>query len=167
MPDLERPARITVRGSHAAYRRPERATVHVQVALEGPTAKAVHEGVARGAQALAEDLRSLHDPERGPVTWWASDQLQTWARRPWHDNGKQLPVVHHARVDLQAKFSDFEALSRWVTQSLGISGVTVQEIVWTLTEARQRSWPPRRAPLPCTTPATGRRRTPTRWTSAR
>lgn len=129
---------ITVRGSHAAYRRPERGTVHATVGLEGQDAAAVHDGTARSAQALAESLRALHNPSNGPVTWWASDQLRTWAHRPWNKDGKQLPLVHHAQVDLQAKFSDFDALGQWLTRSLAVAGVTVQRIEWTLTEVRQR-----------------------------
>ena len=51
------------------------------------------------------------------MTWWSSDQLPTWAQRPWNTEGKQLPLVHHAQVDVQAKFADFAALSRWITQA--------------------------------------------------
>lgn len=130
--------RITVRGSHTAFRRPERATVHVRVGMEGPTPDAVHAATARSTAALTESLGALHDPQAGPVTWWSSDQLRTWAERPWNTEGKQLPLVHHAQADLQAKFADFAALSRWITESLAVSGVSVERIEWTLTEARRR-----------------------------
>jgi len=129
---------ITVRGSHTAFRRPERATIHVRVGLEGPAADAVHAATTRSATTLTDGLGPLLDPQAGPVTWWSSDQLRTWAQRPWNTEGKQLPLVHHAQVDVRAKFADFAALSRWITQAMGASGVSVNRIEWTLTEARQR-----------------------------
>ena len=130
--------RITVRGSHTEYRRPERATVQVRVGLEGPAPAAVHAAATRAATALTEDLRDLHDGDRGPVTWWSSDQLRTWAHRPWNQDGKLLPLVHHAQVELQAKFSDFDRLSDWLGVAMGVDGVSLQGIDWTLTEARKR-----------------------------
>ena len=51
-------ALITVRGSHTAYRRPERATVHAQVGLEGPVASAVHEATTSAATAVGESLHA-------------------------------------------------------------------------------------------------------------
>lgn len=139
MPDPVTPGlQITVRGAHTAYQRPERATVHLRVGIEGPAADAVHAATARSASALTESLVSLHDPQVGPVTNWSSDQLRTWAQRPWNTEGKQLSLVHHAQVDLQATFADFTALSRWITQALAVTGVSVERIAWTLTEARQR-----------------------------
>ncbi|MVA74429.1 DUF541 domain-containing protein [Auraticoccus sp. F435] len=129
---------ITVRGEHVAFHPPERGTVHLTVALEGPQEAAVHRGVADALGEVTGSISPLHDPQRGPVTWWASDQLRTSARRPWNKDGKQLPLVFSARADVQAKFSDFSALSRWVGQVLTIQGVKLDRIEWALTEVRKR-----------------------------
>ncbi len=129
---------ITVRGEHSAFQPPQRGTVHLTAALEGPREAAAHEGVAEAVRSVTLQVTPLHDPATGPVTWWASDQLRTWARRPWSNEGKQLPLVFHASAGLQVKFSDFAALSRWVAGVLPVKGVTVQRIEWALTEARKQ-----------------------------
>lgn len=129
---------ITVRGQHRRFAAPERATVHLQVALEGPKESAVNAGVAQALRTVGEQIRPWHDPDQGPVTWWSSDQLRTWSERPWHQDGKQLPLVFHARAGVAVKFSDFTALSRWLTDVLAVPGVAVERIHWALTEQRQR-----------------------------
>lgn len=128
---------ITVRGHHRAYAQPERATARLAVAIEGPRQAEVHEAIAEASRAVIESIRPLHDPDRGPVTWWSTGQLRTGARRPWNKDGKQLPLVHHAQIDVQAKFSDFAALSRWAAEVLPWKGVRLAGIEWALTERRR------------------------------
>lgn len=127
---------ITVRGSHTSHRPPERATVRLRVGLEGASAQQVFRGVADSSSAVSSGLVALHDPDEGPVTWWSGDQVRTWARRPWNQDGKQLPIVHHAQTCFEAKFKDFAALGRWVSAMVEIGGVSVEGIDWALTEAR-------------------------------
>lgn len=128
---------ITVRGQHSAFQAPERGTAHLTVALEGPQEAAVHAGVSEALRAVTQRVQPLHHPDQGPVTWWSTDQLRTWARRPFHKDGKQLPLVFHASTDVRAKFRDFAALSRWLGEVLAITGVRVDRIEWALTEARK------------------------------
>ncbi|RCK70217.1 SIMPL domain-containing protein [Desertihabitans brevis] len=128
---------VTVRGRYSAFQPPERGTVHLTVTLEGPKEPSVHGGVAEAVGAVTERVRPLHDPAAGPVTWWASDQLRTWARRPWNSEGKQLPLVFHASADVRVKFADFSVLSRWLAEVLQVRGVRVNRIEWALTEARK------------------------------
>jgi len=130
---------ITVRGSYTAYAPPERGTVHARVGIEGPAAENVYAHAARAAQELGGDIGNLHDPTAGPVTWWSSGQLRTWAHRPWNQDGKQLPLVHHAEVTFAVKFSDFAQLSAFATRAVATTGVTVERIEWALTEARKAS----------------------------
>ena len=125
---------ITVRGEFVAHRQPERATVTVNVALEGPAAAQVYAAVAASGQAVLASITPLHRPESGPVTWLSSGRVRTWAHRPWNKDGKQLPVVHHASQGITVKFGDFDALSTWLTQAVEVRGVTVAQIEWTLTE---------------------------------
>lgn len=129
---------ITVRGSHEVYAPAERGTVHVDVTSQGPEAASVYDEATRAAGLFTDAVRPLHDPDHGPVTWWSSDQLSTWAQRPTNKQGVRLPVVHHARVAFRVKFADFTELSRWLDQVVSIEGVGIDHIVWTLTERHAR-----------------------------
>lgn len=75
--------------------------------------------------------------DSGPFTWWTNDQIRTWSERPWNESGRQLPQVHHAAVEVQVRFSDFGALSRWIPSVITLNGVTVSGIEWSLTDARR------------------------------
>ncbi|MGJ6980701.1 SIMPL domain-containing protein [Aestuariimicrobium soli] len=125
---------ITVRGEFVAHRQPERATVSVSVALEGSDPSSVFRGVAASGERLLASIRALHNPTAGPVTWFSTGRVRTWANRPWNKDGKQLALVHHAGQKVSAKFSDFDALSAWLAQAVEIKGVTVDDIDWALTE---------------------------------
>ncbi|MDV3124051.1 SIMPL domain-containing protein [Mycobacterium sp. 21AC1] len=128
------PTEIIVRGSCSAFQPPERATVHATVSFEGPAIEPVYERVARDLDAVKASIGPLHNPDDGPVTWWSTAQLHTWANRPWNNEGKQLPLVHHASVGLEVKFSDFTALSRWVGEHItGTAGFALSRIEWALT----------------------------------
>jgi uncharacterized protein YggE len=128
---------ITVRGSHTAYAAPERATVHLRVDADGPDGERVVHEVADVTTAVRDSIKSLHEPDTGPVTWWANDQLQTWANRPWSQDGTQLPLVHHARTSFEVKFSDFTALSGWIARVAGLPRTTIVGIDWALTARRR------------------------------
>ncbi len=86
---------------------------------------------------LRRSIEALHNPTDGPVTWWSSDQVQTWASRPWHKDGKRLPMVFHARVSFQVKFSDFSEMSKWVTGAVEQPGAAIGGIEWALTAAHK------------------------------
>jgi uncharacterized protein len=130
---------ITVRGSFAAFERPERGTVHATIAYEGPAMEPVYGRVARDLDAVKASIAPL-DKDNGPVTWWSADQLRTWSNRPWNKDGKQLPLVHHASVDFEVKFRDFSALSRWVGEHVAnTEGFRVTRVEWALTEKRREA----------------------------
>lgn len=130
---------ITVRGSFSAFEPPERGTVHATVALEGPQMQPVFDQVVRDLDRVKASVEPLHDPERGAVTWWATQHVRTWAHRPWHKDGKQLPLVHHASVGIEVKFRDFGALARWVSEHVEhTQGFSLDGVAWTLTEKRKQ-----------------------------
>lgn len=132
------PTDITVRGSFTAFEPPERGTVQATVAAEGPAMQPVYDRVARDLEAVKTSLTPLHDAEQGPVTWWSAEALRTWSNRPWNQDGKQLPLVHHARVGVEAKFLDFSELSRWVGGHIAATdGFRVDNVEWTLTTRRR------------------------------
>ena len=131
---------ITVRGSFAAFERPERGTVHATIAYDGPAMEPVYGRVARDLDAVKASIAPLDNKDNGPVTWWSAEQLRTWSTRPWNKDGKQLPLVHHASVGLEVKFRDFAALSRWVGEHVaGTEGFHVARVEWTLTAKRQEA----------------------------
>ena len=126
---------ITVQGEHSAWYPAERATVRANVHAFG----AKREPVFQRALAAAETIRGMIEPhvdrDAGPVTWWASDRVSVWSERPWNNEGKQLPLVYHASVDVTAKFKDFDALSRFVEEAAVIADVSIGWVTWDLTEA--------------------------------
>src|SRR6188768_343696 len=126
---------ITVQGGYDAFLPAERATVTVAVGFEGPEQGPVVARTTQGTAALVAGIVDRHDPERGPVTWWASDRIRVWSRRPFNDKGDQRPLVHHALTSTRAKFRDFEELARWVERAATHPGVRVDGIEWALTEA--------------------------------
>ena len=125
---------ITVQGTFDAFHPAERATVTVSIGFEGPEARPVVAQTTQGTSALVAGIVERHDPERGPVTWYATDRIRVWANRPFHDKGVQNPLVHHAQTTTRAKFSDFEELARWVERAAVHPGVRVDGIEWALTE---------------------------------
>ena len=135
MSDIE----VTVRGTFTAFAPAERATVSLIVGLQGPEAAAVISETTRAADAVRGTIERLHSPASGPVTWWSSQQLHTWSQRPWTKDGKQLPLVHSARVQFEVKFSDFTALSGWMGEVGGLPGVSVNGIDWALTSDRRKA----------------------------
>ncbi|KAA1427325.1 SIMPL domain-containing protein [Nocardioides antri] len=130
---------ITVRGSYSAFLPPERGTVRASLGFEGPQMQPVYDRVVRDLEAVKASVEPLHDAESGAVTWWATRHVRTWTHRPWHKEGKQLPLVHHASVGLEVKFRDFGALTRWVGAHVEhTDGFSLEGVEWALTEARKQ-----------------------------
>lgn len=132
-------ATITVQGTYTAWFDAERATVHISAAFDGSKRDEVF---ARATQAAADAtalVQPLFDKDNGPVTWWSSDRVSVWSERPWNNDGKRLPLVYHATIGLQAKFSDFDALSRLIEQVAVMDGVNVGGIEWDLTDDKRKS----------------------------
>ena len=131
-------ATITVQGTHTAWFDAERATVHISAAFDGAEAR---RGVrpcdpGRRRRDRADHARCT-TKAKGPVTWWSSDRVNVWSERPWNNEGKRLPLVFHATIGMQAKFNDFDALSRLIEQVAVMDGVNVGGIDWDLTDDRR------------------------------
>ncbi len=130
---------ITVQGSFSSWYPAERATVQVDVSLEGPDREQVVRATTLSADAVRASITDLHSPDQGPITWWSSDRVTVWVEKPWNQEGKQLPPVFHASISFRAKFKDFDALARWIESTATIEGVQLGHIEWALTEARKTS----------------------------
>lgn len=125
---------FTVSGNHVLMLPPERALLHLNVSHEGSATDRVYADTTNTHRRLSGLLGDLHDPAAGPITSWTSGQLRTWSHRPWTPDGRQLPVVHGAAVDVHARFSDFGQLSDVVAAVQGYSGIRVEQVEWALTE---------------------------------
>jgi uncharacterized protein YggE len=132
-------ATITVQGTHTGWFDAERATVHISAAFDGPRRDEVFARATQTAADVTALITPLHDAAKGPVTWWSSDRVNVWSERPWNNDGKRLPLVFHATIGVQAKFSEFEALSRLIEQVAVMDGVNVGGIEWDLTDERRTS----------------------------
>jgi uncharacterized protein len=130
---------ITVQGTHVAWFDAERATVEVSAAFDGPKREEVFARATQTAAEVTAEITPLHDPAAGPITWWSSDRVNVWSDRPWNHDGKRLPLVYHATIGIRAKFSDFEALSRFVEKLAVMEGVNVGGIAWDLTDERRKA----------------------------
>jgi hypothetical protein len=98
----------------------------------------VYTRVARDLDVVQTSVAELKNGDDAAVTWWSAERLRTWSTRPWNQDGKQLPPVHHASVGIVVKFRDFAALSVWVGEHVtNIGGFHVGNIVWALTMKRR------------------------------
>lgn len=122
---------ITVRGVHEARIAPEHARARLTVRAEGPERGPVVEKIAALATPIRDDLiarkaaGSLHD--------WSSERVAVWANRPWNADGNQLPLVHYASLEATAVFTDFTALSWWISELADREGVQIDGVEWLLT----------------------------------
>lgn len=130
---------ITVQGEYSSWYPAERATVRAGVHVDGPKREEVFTRAVAASDALRALITELFDKSAGPITWWTSDSVRVWSERPWNNEGKQLAPMFHAAVDFTAKFSDFEALSRWVESAAAIEDVAIGSIAWDLTESTRTS----------------------------
>ncbi|MFE4950318.1 SIMPL domain-containing protein [Leifsonia sp. NPDC056665] len=130
---------ITVQGEFELTHPAERGAVRLSVSYEGEERSETLALATQRHASLASELRELHNPQTGPVTAWASDQLRVWGDRPWNQDGRRLSPVYHAEVGMDVTFSELTALSDWVGVVSLLDGVTIQGVTWSLTEARRQS----------------------------
>ncbi|MFE7225829.1 SIMPL domain-containing protein [Nocardioides sp. NPDC057577] len=123
---------IKVRGSHAVEVAPERGVVSAEVRFDGPAPEPVMEQLRRGLHGARTELERLE--LEGAIKRLVIQRARTSAERPWHKDGKQLPLVHRATVGLWAEFVDFEALATWVGRTAGNEGLRVDHVSWQLTK---------------------------------
>jgi uncharacterized protein YggE len=125
---------VTVQGIASEKHAAERAVVGLSVAHDGPEREPVIAAVTATAERVRASLEAL-DADGGPVASWASDRVAVWSDRPWNNEGRQLPLVHHASVGFTATFRGFDELARWVEGVALLDGASVASIAWELTDA--------------------------------
>ncbi|KTR88408.1 neuraminidase [Microbacterium testaceum] len=128
---------ITVRGESTARVRAEEAVVRVTVVTDGPVRGPVVERAQERASSVQDGL--VAHLRSGEVSEWSSARVSVWSDRPWNNEGAQLPLVHHAAVELSATFTDAGALSWWLGDVAESDDVQVTAVEWRLsTETRAR-----------------------------
>lgn len=129
---------ITVRGSAEQHYPAERATVSVAAAIEGPDKNGVFKDAVAIQEPLAGQLREL--VELNAVETWSSDQVRVYSHRPWDGDGSRGDMVHVARVQVRAEFSDFERLSGFLDYWSGTDGVEIHGIQWDVSAKHRRTY---------------------------
>jgi uncharacterized protein YggE len=124
---------VTVRGEQERRVAPEHAVVSLAVRADGPERGPVVERVTSLAEPLRDDL--VAHQRSGEVVEWSSGRVSAWSERPWNAEGRQLPPVHHASIDIVATFDDFVALSWWIGEVAESDAVQVTDVRWELSPA--------------------------------
>lgn len=128
---------ITVRGEHETRIAPEEGVARISVRAEGRDRGKVVEQINALAAPVRDDLAARKDA--GSLVDWSSQRVSLWANRPWNNEGKQLALVHYASVGLTATFTDFAALSWWLSEVAVGDGVQVDGVEWRLTPATAKA----------------------------
>src|SRR5690606_32997179 len=74
-----------------------------------------------------------------PVTETVVLPLATRSWRPWHRDGKQLPLRYGTTARASATFTDFQAMSSFIGSLARRPGVSVSGVDWDLAEERRRA----------------------------
>ena len=125
---------ITVVGAHRFAATPERATLSLSAGFESEAKEEAMQMTTRLVTDLHGELQALTATKPSPITWFAVMPIQTRSWRPYHDKGKILPTRYGAAASLSVKFRDFKALMYLASDLGGRPGVTLNGVVWTLTE---------------------------------
>lgn len=121
---------VTVRGQAERRIAPELAVAQVTVAAEGNERAPVIERVSTLTDPLRDGL--LAHQQSGSVAEWSSGRVTVWSDRPWNHEGRRLPLVHHAAVEVRATFIDFRALSSWLSELADTPEAQVNGVQWAL-----------------------------------
>ncbi len=123
---------ITVRGSAEQRYAAEVARVALAAEVQGEDradvlaeATAAHAAITSALSALAES---------GSVARWSADAVRVMAQRQWLPDGARGALTQTARLEVQAQFVDFEALSSFVDAWSADERVEIGHVGWDLTE---------------------------------
>lgn len=123
--------RITVQGSHSTWVPPERARLSVSATSESGS----REQAMTRASALANELATeLKDLTGTGVETVAVQPVRVHEWRPSDQNGRRLAVRVQAQVELEAVFTDFDALAAWTARAGVRDGVRLGWVHWYLTD---------------------------------
>lgn len=129
---------ITVRGCAEQHHPAERAIVSMAVAVEDTAKQEVFAGAVAIEERLSAQLGELVD--RDAVRSWSVSQVRVFSHRPWEGEGggEQGLMLHVAKVEVQAEFTDFERLSAFVDHWSGTDSVEISGIRWDVSDKNRR-----------------------------
>lgn len=127
---------ITVRGSAEQHHPAERALVALTASIEGSDKQQAFAVALAIQQPLSGQLDELAATEA--VQSWSSDQVRVFSHRPWVGDGQRGPVVHVAKLEVRAEFTDFERLSGFLDHWSGVEGVEISGVVWDISAKNRR-----------------------------
>ncbi|CAG8130170.1 unnamed protein product [Penicillium salamii] len=140
------PLRITVGGSSAITRQPERGVLSVTVNGEGTTREIVSNKVTETSNELTKLFRELcpQAEDLGPtadaaVVSFSSTSLSTWRWKPYGEPTHFQNEVHRGNLSLVAVFRDFTKMSEVVGMLVGVPNVDINSIGWELTAATKKA----------------------------
>jgi uncharacterized protein YggE len=129
---------ITVRGSAEQHHPAERAVVSLAAVVEGHDKQAVFTDAVDIQEPLTEQLKELVG--LNAVQTWSSDQVRVFSHRPWEGDGRRGEMLHVAKVQVRAEFTDFERLSSFLDHWSGVDGVEIGGIVWDVSVKNRRTY---------------------------
>lgn len=129
---------ITVRGAAQEQYAAERAIVTLAAAVEAGEKQPAYDRALSVQQAITAQLTELAD--RSAVIDWSSGNVSVFSHRPWRDGGDSPAgeLIHTARVEVVAAFTDFDRLGGFVDYWAGRDGVEIVGIVWDVLERNRR-----------------------------
>jgi len=130
---------IRVAETNEVRLQPERGTVLLRVAVDGPEKAEVTAQATSIVADLTKRAQRLLAPGHGPITSFTQGQVQNTAERPWNHEGKLLPWVYRTFATMTARFNDFAALFRFIEEVATLPGVEVQGVRWELTKRTEES----------------------------
>lgn len=127
---------IAVRGTAEERVDPELAAVTLTIGVSEPERDTALARTARARERLLAEVRDLE--AAGALDTWSAGQLRVWSHRPFNNEGRQLPLVHQTRSEVEIVFSDLDRLGEWVSRVSDGEAVDLDGIDWRLTEATRR-----------------------------
>ncbi|AZG45203.1 SIMPL domain-containing protein [Gordonia insulae] len=132
------PLEIVVRGVARRKYRPERAILDLTVHLEGRARESVYRDATTMHGAVVESLKELL--ARDVVDEWSSDTLRVYSYRPYDSNGNRRDPVYSTRIKVDAEFTDFEELSKFIDRWAAVDGVDVGHVEWGIPQDNRRTY---------------------------
>ncbi|MDR5699049.1 SIMPL domain-containing protein [Agromyces aerolatus] len=127
---------ITVTGQAETRIAPELGAVTLIVTASGANRDAILQQSGGSHHELLAEVKSLD--AAGTLDAWSAGQLRVWSHRPWNADGRQLPLIHEARAEVEVVFRDLARLTEWVSAVAERDSVTVGGVDWRLTDATRR-----------------------------
>ncbi|GAB25393.1 hypothetical protein GOPIP_081_00320 [Gordonia polyisoprenivorans NBRC 16320 = JCM 10675] len=128
---------IIVRGNADGKYAPERAVVHLRVAVSGSEREAVYRDAIEVHARLIATLDELAGTDA--VAMWSSDTVHVYSHRPYDAKGKLRDLVYSTNIGVDIEFADVDALGGFIDVWAQESGVDIAGVRGALTpESRRR-----------------------------